>query len=269
MKNSFRYLKLYGYFVRFSMMRSMQFRFDFFFRILMDVLYYVVNIALYLVLYSTTDILGGWTREQGLVFVASFCVIDALQMTLFSNNMWSLPAAINKGDIDYYLVRPVNSLFFLALREFAVNSFVNLLIALGFLAWALSQIWGQIQPVSLFLFFILLLNGTFLHFALHYLTLVPVFWLQSPRGFEEFYWSFSRVMERPDRIFRGWVWRIFVSIIPYSLMASFPARIILDPLTGTERLGIFAYQIGVGLLFLGVVVYTWRRALRVYSSASS
>ena len=31
-----RYLRLYGYFLRFSFSRAMEFRFDFFFRIFMD-----------------------------------------------------------------------------------------------------------------------------------------------------------------------------------------------------------------------------------------
>ena len=60
-------------------------------------------------------------------------------MTVFANNMWWLPIAVNRGDLDYYLVRPVSSLFFLSLREFAANSFLNLLLATGILVWALAR----------------------------------------------------------------------------------------------------------------------------------
>ena len=38
-----RYLRLYLYFLRFSFSRAMEFRLDFYFRILMDVAFYVVN----------------------------------------------------------------------------------------------------------------------------------------------------------------------------------------------------------------------------------
>ena len=45
--------------------------------------------------------------------------------------MWWLPMLINRGDLDYYLVRPVSTLFFVSFRDFAANSFVNLVIATG------------------------------------------------------------------------------------------------------------------------------------------
>ena len=53
---------------------------------------------------------------------------------------------INKGDLDYYLVRPVSTLFFVSLREFAVNSFFNVLIAIGILVWTLLRF---PEPVTL------------------------------------------------------------------------------------------------------------------------
>ena len=77
------------------------------------------------------------------VFLAGIFMSDALHMTIFANNMWMLPILINKGDLDYYLVRPVSPLFFLSLRDFAANSFLNLVIASGIVAiycrppWAL------------------------------------------------------------------------------------------------------------------------------------
>ena len=45
-------------------------------------------------------------------------VADAIHMTVFSNNMWWFPIFINRGDLDYYLIRPVSSLFFLSLRDY-------------------------------------------------------------------------------------------------------------------------------------------------------
>ena len=75
------------------------------------------------VLYTRTGLVGGWTLDQTYMFACGYLFVDAIHMTLFANNMWMLPVFINKGDLDYYLVRPVSSLFFLSLREFAANSF--------------------------------------------------------------------------------------------------------------------------------------------------
>ena len=64
-----RYLTLYAHFLRFSFSRAMEFRLNFFFRVVMDVVYYVVNLAFFTVIYQHTTLLGGWTLDQVYVFV--------------------------------------------------------------------------------------------------------------------------------------------------------------------------------------------------------
>ena len=48
-----RYFRLYGNFVRFSVSRALEFRFDFFFRFGMDVIWYAVQFAFFSVIYGT------------------------------------------------------------------------------------------------------------------------------------------------------------------------------------------------------------------------
>ena len=120
----------------FPLSKAMEFRFDFSFRVFMDFAYYGIQIAFYNVIFLQTTALGGWNRDQALVFMGGYLVVDGIAMTFFSNNLWWLPTAVNRGDLDYYLTRPVSSLFFLTLRDFPANSLINLVFALGILAWA-------------------------------------------------------------------------------------------------------------------------------------
>ncbi len=262
-----RYLRLYLYFVRFSFSRALEFRADFTFRIFMDVVYYGVNLGFYKVLFLNMgpDRLAGWTENQTMVFVSAYLMVDALTMTFFSNNFWWLPVSINRGDLDYYLTRPVSSLFFLSLRDFAANSFLNLLMTFGIFAWALHTYTGPVTPGGVALFLVLIVVGTLLYYSVRMLTIIPAFWMHSGRGFEQLFWTATRFMERPDRIFSGWMRRILVSLLPFSLIASYPARIFLE---GPDPL-LLAHLLGVTALFFLAVVFFWRLGLRAYSSASS
>ena len=82
-----RYLKLYLHFLKFSFSRSLEYRMDFWFRIVMDCVFYAVELAFFTILYQHTDLLGGWDYDQILIFVSGLLVIDAIHMTVFSNNM--------------------------------------------------------------------------------------------------------------------------------------------------------------------------------------
>lgn len=260
-----RYLRLYAAFVRFSLSKAMEFRVDLSFRIVMDVIYYAVNIGFYQVLFAHTSLLGGWTLDEALVFMGGYLVVDGLYMTVFSTNCWWFPYLINRGDLDYHLVRPVSSLFMLSLREFAANSAVNLLLALGILGWALQRSGLEVSALGVVAFLGLLALGTVLYYVTHMLLIIPVVWTHSARGFSNVFFVLTRFMERPDRIFTGWTRRVLVTILPFSLMASFPARVVLDGPAWGPVLHLAAVT---GLLFAGMVWF-WRRALRAYSSASS
>ena len=260
-----RYLRLYAYFLRFSFSKAMEFRVDFFFRVVMDAIFYATQIAFFSVLYMHTTELGGWDYPQILIFVAGFFMIDAIHMTVFANNMWMLPIFVNKGDLDYYLVRPVSSLFFLSLRDFAANSFLNLLIASGILGYALMAYPEPLTAARVLVFLLLLVNGVFLYYVMNIVFLIPVFWLHSARGLGEIFFALERYAERPERIFVGYLRRVLVTILPLSLVISRPVQVLFD---GLDLATLFHFSLVTTLAFL-FLVWFWGRALRSYSSASS
>ncbi len=260
-----RYLRLYAAFVRFSFSKAMEFRVDFFFRVLMDVVFYATQLGFFAVLYGHTRELGGWDLDQTLVFISGFFVVDALHMTVTANNLWMLPILVNKGELDPYLLRPVSSLFFLTLREFAANSFLNLVLALGIWGWALTRLEGGLHPGRALLYLALLVNGAALYSLLNLAFLIPVFWLHSARGLAEIFYSVGHYAERPERIFRGYLRRLLVTLLPLALVASRPAQVYLVGADAGTLLHLAAATLGVGTF----VVWFWNRALRAYSSASS
>ncbi len=260
-----RYLRLYGYFLRFSFSRAMEFRVDFFFRIFMDVLFYLVNIAFYRIIYTHTEILGGWSEDQVMVFVGCYLLQDAISMTVLANNLWFLPQLINRGDLDYYLARPVSSLFFLSLRDFAANSFVNLLMAVLLLGYFIGQYDGPVTAGGVLLLMVFLLIGLTLRYAMRMLTIIPVFWWHSGRGLETMFYNMTRFLERPDRIFSGWIRRVLTSILPFALIASFPARLFLE----VFDVSLLVHMLTVTVIFCTFMGWLWRAGLRAYSSASS
>ncbi len=260
-----RYLRLYAHFVRFSFSRAMMFRFDFTFRIFMDALWYCVNTAFFWVLFEHTDNLGGWTFDQTFLFLGGVFVADAIQMTLFANNMWMLPIAINNGDLDYHLTRPVSSLFFLSLREFAANSFINLIMAVGIFAWAIVRFPGPLGAGPLTLYVLLLLVGVFLHYSLQLMFLIPTFWMHTSSGLREIFWSVDQCGSRPHTIYRGWTRRILLSLLPLALTTSLPAYGLF---TGYSWM-LLAHIAGVTACAFVLMVSMWTIGLRSYASASS
>lgn len=231
----------------------------------MDCIYYLVNIYFFKVIYLHTSLLGGWDSSQIMVFVGTYLLIDAINMTVFSSNLWWLPYYINRGDLDYYLIRPVSPLFFLTLREFSANSFMNLLIAASFFVYAVTQLPGTHSPGEFLSFLLLIINGAVLHACLQLLTILPVFWTHSARGFVDLFYTLGLAMERPHRIYTGFMRIVFTTILPFSLVASFPAQLFLEG----PKAETLVHLTLVSVSFWFIVSAFWKLGLKSYASASS
>ena len=243
----------------------MEFRFDFFFRIFMDLIFYTVNFAFFKILYLHTSDIGGWNESQTMIFVASYIVVDALNMTLFNNNTWLFPMLVNQGDLDYYLVRPISSFFLISFREFAFNSFVNLIMAFGLLIYTLSSYPEDFSIWQYFLFVILIINSTWLFHLTRMLFLLPVFWTHSGRGFESLYWNLTKFAERPYGIYHGWLRGILLTALPFSVVSSFPVEILFND----NPYYFLSWSLIIGFTYTQLVLWIWRCGLHSYSSASS
>ena len=260
-----RYARLYWNFIRFSCAQASAFRAEFWMRIFMDVFYYAAAIGFYKILFYQTGELVGWNEQEAMVFVALYLLLDAIQMVLISNNSWWFPALIHRGDLDYYLVRPVSTLFFISVRDVGVASLVKVMMAIGIVTWAISNVPHPLSLGQLTLSLVLLLNGVFLFYCLRWLSIIPVFWSQTGRGLDNLFWQMNDLMQRPDAIYRGIFRTLLVTIIPFSLMASFPARIAIEGISWR----VILHALCASVWMFAILLWVWRRGLKIYSSASS
>jgi ABC-2 type transport system permease protein len=260
-----RYIRLYLYFLQFSLAKFAAFRFDFFARIAMDTLFYASSMGIFQVIFLHADQLGGWDKNQVMFFMSLYFVVDALAMITTAGSMWNFPKEINKGGFDYYLLRPVSTIFFACFRDINLASIVNLAMALGLLGWSLGQL---SIPLSVALFAKLLIAisfGYYFFWIMHLMVILPVFWTHSVDGVRSVYFNLLILGERPDGIYRGFLRKLFVTAIPFSLIASIPARLIFDE-SWQKHLW---HLLGMGVIFAVLIRIFWARGLRAYSSASS
>jgi ABC-2 type transport system permease protein len=169
------------------------------------------------------------------------------------------------GDFYYHLIRPISPLFFLSLKEFSANSFLNLLLAIGILAYSLGHYSQSFTAADVLLLLGLILNGTLIYYCCQMLMILPVFWTQSAKGFMDLFYSMGIAMERPDRIFKGWLRIVFTIFLPFALIASFPVRLFLEKFHWPTFFHLAAVSLGLWILML----FIWKKGLKVYSSASS
>src|SRR5262245_46373048 len=112
-----RYLRLMLALARYGIAREMAFRGNFLAKITVEVLWLFILLIFYDTVFAQTDRVAGWTREQYLFFVGCYFTLEGVIETLFLENCVEFPELIRTGDLDFYLVRPIDEQFLVTCRS--------------------------------------------------------------------------------------------------------------------------------------------------------
>jgi len=92
-----------------------------------------------------------------------------------------------------------------------------------------------------------------------------VFWLHNAAGLRDTYFGLGRFSSRPDGIYKGWVRRIFTSVLPFAIVVSFPTRALFE-----EGVGAIALHMAiVAVVGFGVLLLIWSAGTSAYEYESS
>ncbi len=110
------YLRIWLAGARYSMVRTMMFRFDTLMWTLVEFFWMGVNLLLIGVVYSHTDDIAGWNRNEMILLVGTAMLLQRLAMGLFWTNLFEMGRNIRSGHFDFFLCQPGNPVFMVSSR---------------------------------------------------------------------------------------------------------------------------------------------------------
>lgn len=260
-----RYLSLLVHFLKISLIADFQFRVNLAVKILTDLIWYAAQISVFEVIYGQTQTLGGWDIHQTRVFLGVLYTVDAIFSLLISENLDHLSDKVRKGDLDLILAKPINSQFMISFQKMSTPYIFNLILSLSWLTWAYLRLNPEPNPLQLAWLIVLLPIGCTIFYSLKFFFSASALILSRAENLSYTFYQFYKLGTRPDRIYPPWLRFILLSIIPVSLIASMPARVVLEADQWTQVFG----SAFVAAIFLYLSNRYWKYGLRQYSSASS
>lgn len=259
-----KYLGLYQAFFKASFAADLEYRLNFVFLVIAEFVWYSTQLILFEVLYRHTNIIGEWNVHQMRVFLFLVLFVDSIYMILWDPNFTAFTDNVRKGSLDLLLMKPINSMFMLSSQRISVSHIPCFFITAGGLVWALSQL-DSFNWFKLTWLIFLIPSGLSVifcgRFALNCSSI-----LFTRADFLQYVWySMFRLGLRPDAIYSGFLRFILIFVVPFSMIASIPARILLEPIQPWMLL----WSIVLPFLLFTLLKKYWKFCLRHYSSASS
>src|ERR1043165_1033408 len=171
-----RYASIYGALWRNSVVREMQFKTNFVLWIIVELLWFALQLTFITVIYSHTDHIGDWTKWEVVLLIGTSNFIQQLFTSIFLSNLVQLSELVRTGKLDFMLLLPVNTRFLVSLRQVDLGGFVNAGTAMAVMVYAGRQLHLHPGALQIAGFLLLCAAGILTHYSLMFLLASISFW---------------------------------------------------------------------------------------------
>ena len=260
-----RHLRLLRVLFQTSVQTDMEYRADFFTRILASLLGLLTTIGGIGIAFSYTNNIKGWSFAQVLTLLAVYYLMNGLIEMFIAPNMRNVMGQVRDGTLDFVLLKPVSSQFLASFRTVNVWQIVNVLVGAGMLAYAvgkLSLVVGLGQAIS---FVVTLGAGAAVVYSFWLCLVTTTFWFIKVDNIEQIVWQAFEAGRYPIEIYPAWLRGALTYVVPITFILTVPAQ----ALAGKIGTGSVFAALGVATaLLLGSSAF-WRFGLKHYTGASA
>jgi ABC-2 type transport system permease protein len=246
--------------IRVEIMDRLTASWAFIFVMLGVVIRFAVTVIFFQALYTRVPLIGGWDFRQTLVLLGTYNIISIVSWATYVRGLGRLSRLIEYGDLDFFLLKPVNLKRFLSYRYIdALFSLPELAVGIGLVIYGSfgQAVWLNIPA---YLFFLAVA------FVLHFSVVLFFTTINFYRLLHQDIWLADELFKLgryPIAIYRGGVKLLLSILVPVAFIYSFPTRILFGQVELVECL----VPLGLAVAFYLLSHLFWTRGLDRYESA--
>jgi ABC-2 type transport system permease protein len=260
-----RYFRVWLLYLKTVLVREMEFRANFFAWMVINLCWMVLQLTFFWVIYRHTDRIGGWDANELQVLLGTYYWLEFFVWAFGYPNLGRMSTYVDRGELDFFLLKPLNAQFQVSLRRFSPHNTASLIPATVLLVSGIRGAGLQISLGQAALFLVLFAAGVLIFYSLWFLSVTLIFWMTRGSNLQELFLVTLQVERVPTEIFSPAVAFLVSFVVPVAMVTVFPTRALLGSL-GPQ---LAAYMVVAAAALLWVSSRFWRFVLRRYASASS
>ncbi|MGI0485983.1 ABC transporter permease [Pantanalinema rosaneae CENA516] len=213
--------------------------------------------------YRTGYTFQGWSWQQALVVVGVFTLLQGFSATFLAPNLNRIVRHIQQGTLDFVLLKPVSSQFWLSAHTLSPWGVPDLLFGVVLIAYAGSQLGLQLRD---YVFSVIPIGfGFLILYSLWFVLGAMSIWFVKIYNVTEVLRGLLEAGRFPMAAYPSAYRFFFTFIVPVAFLTTVPTEVLLGR-------GELVWVLGAGVLAIVLLLASagfWRFALRFYTSASS
>jgi ABC-2 type transport system permease protein len=259
-----RYLRLLKLFIANSVQLELEYRANFIFNIGNSLITTSTGFLVLYAMFTKAEAVGGWSFNEVLVLYGIYMIFEALVDMFLFPNLSRMSEYIRKGDMDFFLLKPISSQFMVSVRYIRIWMLPQLLLAFALMGYGMQQL-GQLNISNLASLALLLCSALVIVYALWFIMNTTAFYFVKVENISELWFAFFQAASFPISAFPSWARFVLTFIVPIAFITTVPASAAIGKLS----LGFAGSSFLIaGLLFFFAQCF-WRFSIANYTSASS
>lgn len=260
----YRYLKLYYYFSRQSIMSTTIYRVNSLLGGITPVVWMATTIVFISVIFKASENIGGWSYWQVMLLLGIHELVFLGTWMIFADNLRRFAEELRFGYFDRILILPANHRFLISFNSLdftVIGSLANVIVVLSL---ALTHVSLNIDFFRLLTFLVSLGSAYIMVYLIYFiLATLSLFWVNS-EVYLDWLLEATDFDRYPAEIYSSYFKFFLLFGLPILFFAYVPTAILLGKLPG--------YFVLWGLLVAGwlylISTWLWRKGLKKYQSAS-
>lgn len=258
-----RYLQILKLFWSTAIAAELEYRINFLLAALSSVGNLAGSIFGLFLFYRTGYNFQGWNWEEAIIVLAIFTMFQGFSQILLAPNLNDIVNHVQQGTLDFILLKPINSQFWLSSRTISPWGFPDLFLGCIILGYAGSKLSLEIPNYLLSL--VPLLCGGIVLYSLWFMLGATSIWFVKIYNVTEVLRALLAAGRFPMVAYPAAYRFFFTFVVPVAFLTTVPAEAMLGRGTIFWIFG----SAGLAVVLLFVSMWFWRFALRFYTSASS
>jgi len=260
-----RYLSLYRAFFKFSVMNFTVFRANLINGIVSTVGWGIFQLIWIRLLTIRTQSAFGWSKNELTILALMYVIVIGVFHFLFTRNFDRFSRIIDRGELDFMLLKPVNPQFYATCFIFSLPNLARVFIGSIFLVLFMILTKTTITLAGMAFFLVLSLFGIILLYSLWLSYSTLLIWFPRLTNIIDFLYTINGMARYPVEMLKGLQYFLLFFVLPFALTISTPAKVFLRG--GLDQDTVILIVFSLGLFFISNQFFKF--ALRHYTSASS
>uniref|UniRef100_A0A7C4QNC2 ABC transporter permease n=1 Tax=Schlesneria paludicola TaxID=360056 RepID=A0A7C4QNC2_9PLAN len=266
------YWRVWRGFLANALIRELQFRGNFFTTLVTRAFWFGVQLLLFDLIYREVRLINDWNRAQYFGFMATGMLINALVETFFMPNCAQISEKIRTGDLDFALVKPIDTQFLVSCEKMELPMLCQVAMALCLLGYAVRASGRAVHALEAAVYVALVLSAVLFFYSLMIALACTSIWFGRNQGLLDFWFYITIFARYPGSIYSGTplgevIRFAFSYVVPILLVVTVPARVLMGMVLEPNWLTALTIGAAWGTFFAARGVFHW--SLRYYRSASS